>query len=381
MRFVTPVLLAACLVIPASAGAKSYLPLHGQDYFGVSDTGDIAGYQEFSQHIDDHPAVLQTFHVWGTHPWRAVGRWTQTQTRGMLSISTTDDYSGEEIISPRQIAMGRGDNYPLMLNRRFSALHETVYIRLLPEMNGHWNPYCAYNDDGSFRGNAHSTKWFKQAWRRFTLIVRGGDRSVINHKLMHLGLPRIHRAKSAGAYRHTNVVPRHLPRANVAMQWVPQTSGSPDLGSNGPAAYWPGSRYVDWVGADIYAKFPNFEGLSRLYAQYANKPFLIGEWSPWDYDSPGFVKKLFGWARRHGRTRLLVYYQAFGSANPHHIEEYPNAEAMLERELNGHRFDPFAPGAVRPTPPPPDGGVPTPKTFTSPPTASASAVVDSDLIH
>jgi hypothetical protein len=286
---------------------------------------------------------MQTFHVWGTHPWRAIRRWTVTKTRGMLSISTTDDYSGEEIVSPRQIAMGRGDRYPLALNRRLADLHETVYVRFLPEMNGHWNPYCAYNVDGSYRGAAHSTHWFKEAWRRFTLILRGGERSAINHKLMHLGLPRIQRAKSAGDY-NPDRVPRHLPRANVAMQWVPQTSGSPDLSANGAPAYWPGSRYVDWVGADIYAKFPNFKGLNWLYGKYSHQPFLIGEWSPWDYDSPGVVKRLFGWAQRHHRVRLLVYYQAFGATNPHHIEDYPQAEAVLQRELNGARFDPYAPG-------------------------------------
>jgi hypothetical protein len=52
---------------------------------------------------------------------------------------------------------------------------------------------------------------------------------------------------------------------------------------------------------------------------------------------------------------------------------------MLEKELNGPRFDPYAPGAVRPEPPPPDGGVPTPKSYVSPPAATSSAAVDTDL--
>jgi hypothetical protein len=281
----------------------------------------------------------------------------------MLSISTTDDYSGEEIITPRQIAMGRGDAYPLMLGRRFAQEQETVYVRLLPEMNGHWNPYCAYSSDGSYRGNAHATKWFRQAWRRFTLIIRGGRRSVINHKLMRLGLPKIMRARNAGEYRDLDV-PNRLPTPHVALQWVPQTHGSPNIAANLPRPYWPGRRYVDWVGADIYAKFPNFEGLNRFYNDFRRKPFLIGEWSPWDYDSPAFVSRLFGWARRHPRTKLLVYYQAFGETNPHHIDNYPASLDVIERALNGPAFDPFAPGSIRPVPEPPDGGVTTPKSFT-----------------
>ncbi len=357
--------IASLGILAELAAAKSYAPKGDRSYFGISDSGEVAQFDEFSLHVDDHPAVLQTFHVWGTHPWRALGRWAQTQTRGMLSISTTDDYSGEEIISPRQIAKGRGDDYPLMLARRFAAEKETVYIRLLPEMNGHWNPYCAYSSDGSYRGGDHSTKWFRQAWRRFALIVRGGPRRAINHKLKKLGLPKIMRAKTAGDYEQLDI-PQRLPRPRVALQWVPQTHGSPNIGANLPGAYWPGGRYVDWVGADMYAKFPNFVGLNRFYRDFRHKPFLIGEWSPWDYDSPAFVSRLFGWARRHERARLLVYYQAFGEANPHHIENYPASMAVVERELNGHAFDPFAPGWKRPVPPPPDGGVPTPRSFTEP---------------
>ena len=352
----------ALIALPQGAGASAFLPKGGANYFGVSDTGEVAGYEEFAADIDDHPAVLQTFHVWGTNPELALGRWAQTQTRGMLSISTTDDYSGEEIISPREIARGRGDIYPLMLARKFSNRGETVYIRLLPEMNGHWNPYAAYNSDGSFRGSEHKTGWFRQAWRRFAVIIRGGPRSVVNHKLVELGMPKLMRAKRAGEYAELDV-PAKLPRPRIAMLWVPQTHGSPNIVENLPRAYWPGSRYVDWIGADIYAKFPNFAGLNRFYKEFRGKPMLIGEWSPWDYDAASFVTRLFGWARRHERVRMLVYYQAFGDTNPHHIDHYPAAQATLERLLNGPAYDPFAPGWNRPVPPPPDGGVPTPMSF------------------
>ena len=31
----------------------------------------------------------------------------------------------------------------------------------MPEMNGHWNPYCAYNANGSRRGGDHATSDFQ----------------------------------------------------------------------------------------------------------------------------------------------------------------------------------------------------------------------------
>ena len=68
----------------------------------------------------------------------------------------------------------------------------------MAEMNGHWNAYSAYNADGSARRHGHSARWYRLAWRRFTLILRGGSRDRINRRLVRMGLPRILRAKSAG---------------------------------------------------------------------------------------------------------------------------------------------------------------------------------------
>ena len=97
----------------------------------------------------------------------------------MLSLSTAPG-GGGEVISPKQIAQGRDDHYMLRLGESIKASKQVVYIRLMAEMNGHWNPYSAYNANGTPRGNGHTTKWFKAAWRRFDLIVKGGKRKSIN---------------------------------------------------------------------------------------------------------------------------------------------------------------------------------------------------------
>ena len=44
---------------------------------------------------------------------------------------------------------GHGDRYILKLNQSIARSKQVVYIRLFPEMNGYWNPYSAYNADGS----------------------------------------------------------------------------------------------------------------------------------------------------------------------------------------------------------------------------------------
>ncbi len=301
--------LIVVVVVAAPPGAsagwhpRSYEPPHGRAFHGVSGTvGKERDFQRFRGWVGAHPAVLQAFFPWGTSLTHgALPLWHRTSTRGMLSLGTR--IGDREIIRPGQIARGHGDGYIVRLNRSIAAhSHQVVYIRLMAEMNGSWNAYCAYNADGSARGHGHSTRSFRRAWRRFTLIIRGGNVARINARLRAMDMPAV-RAKGVG---------RRLPHPKVAMVWNPQTIGSPAVSGNAPRRYWPGRRYVDWVGADIYSKFasPGIRAaLSRFYADYRGLPFEIGEYSPWDADPGAKVHEvavsLVGPARARPDARVL----------------------------------------------------------------------------
>ena len=239
-----------------------------------------------------------------------------------------------ELLSPAAIANGEGDTYPLNLNSAIAQWNQPVYLRLLAEMNGEWNPYCAYNRDGSFRGPAHSPTQYRRAWRRFALIVRGGPVSVINAKLARLGMPPIQAP-----------VPEVLPVPPVALMWVPHSSPTPNIPANRAEVYWPGRKYVDWVGTDIFSTAPNWKNLNAIYKDFNRKPFVIGEYAPFGEDDAAYVKRLFGWSRRHKRAKLLVYYQGFGHDPTFDIARFPAARAILRSRLAGARFLPFAYGA------------------------------------
>lgn len=332
--------LAALLVLPATAlGGERYAPPGKGIYTGVSDTGSKQDYFDFTEAVGTHVAVLQGFELWGRWPEETRQRWNRTETRGMLSISTAPCYECEEVISPRSIRRGGGDGYLLRMNAHLAEWDRPTYIRLLPEMNGHWNPYAAFNEDGSRRGSSHSTAQFRKAWRRSVLIIRGGATKRINRRLRRSGMPPI---------RSSSRVPRRIPRTKTSFLWVPQTAGSPNLRANRPQAYWPGARYVDWVGADIYGKFPNFAGLNDFYRDFRRKPFLIGEWSPWDVDDPAFVRRLHRWVESHRRAKMMVYYQGFGPGNPFEIQHYPASERALRRQLRDPRYLARAPDTRRP---------------------------------
>lgn len=358
---------AALALAPAAAQAslpqgKAYAPSDGRAYHGVSDTGRVGDFLDFSDQVGAHPALLQDFFHWRVPlTTGALYRWGATDTRGVLSLSTMPG-SGGEVITPQQIAEGRDDLYVLRLARTIEETGQTVYIRLMAEMNGHWNAYSAFNADGSPRRNGHSTFWFKRAWQRFTLLIRGGPRAEINRRLVRLNLPRILRARSqndpvyeGGADGTPLPVPEQLPQPRVAMMWVPQSFGSPNIAGNQPDDYWPGGRYVDWVGIDIYSKFAGaFDEGKAFFEKYDRWPFVIGEYGPWDNDYGGaFTGELLRWAEAHDRVKMALYYRSVTPDNPYNLQFYPGAEKALRNHMDERRWLEYAPGVRALTDPPP----------------------------
>jgi hypothetical protein len=372
-------LAAGCLALLAAAPAqaKTYAPRGDRAWHGVSDTGSVADFDEFSNQVDAHPALLQDFFHWRVPlTTGALYRWGQTDTRGVLSLSTATG-EGEEVITPQQIAQGRDDRYMLRLARTIDETGQTVYIRLMAEMNGHYNAYSAFNADGSARHNGHSTLWYRKAWRRFTLIVRGGSRTKINRRLVRMGMPRILRAKSqndpiyeGGPDGIPLPVPSVLPSPQVAMMWVPQSFGSPNIAGNQPADYWPGGKYVDWVGFDIYSAYAGALGRDKAFLRnYRHKPVVIGEYGPWNNDTGGsFTGALLRWAERTERVKAMIYYRGVDTANSYNLQYYPGAQKALRNHLRKPHWAPFAPGvqALDDPPPPPPAEVSRPQPRAAP---------------
>jgi hypothetical protein len=359
-------LLATALLAAAlpAAQAKPYAPQNGRAFHGVSDTGHVEDFNEFSEQVGAHQALLQDFFHWRVPlTTGALYRWGATDTRGVLSLSTATG-SGEEKITPQQIAEGRDDPYILRLARTIAETGQTVYIRLMPEMNGHWNAYSAYNSDGSARHGGHSTRWYRRAWRRFTLLVRGGSRRELNERLVRMGLPRIYRAASQNDPVYNGgpdgvplPVPEELPQPRVAMMWVPQSFGSPNIAGNQPADYWPGREYVDWIGFDLYSKFAGAFDRDRAFVdQYRGFPVVIGEYGPWDNDHSGaFTDSLLDWAEAENRVKMVLYYRSVDTENLFNIQFYPGAQDVLRHHLDKSRWLEFAPGVRQltdPVPPP-----------------------------
>jgi hypothetical protein len=343
--------LAATLALAGApnAGADLLLPPGKKIWFGASDTGDPAQFGEFSSAVDKHPAVIESFRNWGSDFPESIRRWQTARARPMIHVTTADNNDGHEILTPRAIAQGAGDDYLIRLNRLFSEKDMRGYLRPLGEPNRCLNVYASYDCGGGVRDAAHRTRWYKLAFRRFYVIVHGGGKAkTINRRLAEAGLGPL------------NATVGGLPKAPVAIIWSPLPSGSPTVPQNRPRHYWPGARWVDWAGTDFYASYPEWKSLTGLYNRYPNKPFALTEWGVEDGDDPGFVDKLFTWVERHPRCKMLVYYQDFGSTSSYRIQNYSSSLAVLKDRLHSGAFPAYAPAAPH-LPPPPQGGVGTPR--------------------
>jgi hypothetical protein len=349
--------LAAVVGIGGSASARPYTAPDGKVIVGVTGGRTVDGY---ARAAGKRPGVFQFFVAWGDQFGYAYRRAQQAGTGLMVHLSTYNGPGTKERITPRDIALGRGDRYLISLGRDFAAYHRPVYLRLLSEMNNAANPYSAFDASGSARGQAHARAWFRQAWRRTYLVVKGGRVSTIDARLRALGMSRVRvplakartgahgKAPSARAARARRHRVRWLARSKVAFQWAPMTAGSPNIAANRPDAYWPGGAYVDWVGTDFYSRFPNFRGLDRFYAnkRYAGKPFVFGEWAMWGNDNAGFMRQFFAWVAAHPRVRMLAYNQGNRTNGPFRLYRYPSASRVMRKALRSPRYTGRTPGGA-----------------------------------
>jgi glycosyl hydrolase family 26 len=173
------------------------------------------------------------------------------------------------------ISSGRWD---ALLGRRADtcrAFGEPLYLRWAPEFNGSWNPCYGRGRD------------FAAAWRHIVTLFR-----------------------SAGA-------------TNVRWVWCPIALEERHRAPEDWRAYYPGDRFVDWVGMDGYnwgtarswSRWQRFEAIfGPLYGEYARrKPMMICEVA---CAEQGGDKS--AWIRRMGeslagplsRVRALVWFHA-----------------------------------------------------------------------
>jgi hypothetical protein len=290
MRRLTLTAVLVALVVPASADSAVRLGI----------VGDKARFHRQTGQVSQINMKFTTWNTLLTRPDLMDERLFNDHRPIPMITLTTRNHDDREVITPRGIARGYGDKYLIRISAAANRFGSESYIRPLAEMNGHWNPYCAYNKNGSYRGDAYSTKNFRQAFRRIYLIMHGGLRSDLNARLKNLGMP---------ALRTTHDLPEN---PFVKVFWNPQGFGSPNIRQNSANSYYPGGKYVDVFGNDLYdiGYRAAWEANLTLFKSHASKPFLIGEWGLWGIDDPAFIRHMAHFVSSHPRVEGLVWYKS-----------------------------------------------------------------------
>jgi hypothetical protein len=330
MRLALLAILTA-LLLPAAAAADPYTAPGNKVLWGGQGGYKPGAIGAFTQQSGKHPAVFNYFIDWrGDFNWLGLrlDDAARAKSHAMLSVGTE-----ETGLSLRDLARGGGDGFLVGLNRLVGERDQVVYLRPLSEMNNVNNPYSPIDHSGRSRGPAFTPAWFKKAWRRIALVVRGGDVARIDSKLKRLGLPPVR--TGAG----------ELPRAKIALMWVPLSFGNPETERMHPRHFWPGKAYVDWVGTTWYSRYRNSSAFHAFYSNrmWRSKPFAFAEWGIWGADVPSFVHQFFGFLKSHPRVRMAVYYQSASLKPEFALANHPASRAALRRAVKWPRLTGVAP--------------------------------------
>lgn len=188
---------------------------------------------------------------------------------------------------------------------------EPVFVRPLNEMNGDWDPWCAW-----FFGK--DTDLYILAWRHIVNIF-----------------------KEVGA-------------DNVLFVWNPHDRSYPAFTWNNPHQYYPGDDYVDWIGltgynngtshpADVWREFEDiYRPLYNDYLKrYPHKPFMITEFSCNETggDKAAWISAgLAALAENYPNIRIANWFDAQDNMWLYQLDSSPQAFEAFRKGLSQEMF-------------------------------------------
>jgi Glycosyl hydrolase family 26 len=299
LAIVVAVVIAAAAVIIAvsrfvsstgSAAAAAPLPTNQASYLGVYERGALQAYQpvsRFARATGQQPNLVGYYSGWG-EPFET--SFAETVSRhGAITIVQWDP----TLASVPKIVSGGYDSYLQSFARSVRTFGRQVVIGFGHEMNAYWYSW----------GYGHlPARTFAAAWRHIVTLFR------------------------------------HQGTSNVTWLWTLQA----DEPGTGPiASWWPGEKYVTWVGIDGYYYRPSETFISIFGKTIAEVraltglPILLSEVAVGP--QAGQARKipdLFEGMRHYG-TLGLVWFDIAQHNGVYHqdwrVEDNPLAETAFRR--------------------------------------------------
>jgi hypothetical protein len=267
--------------------ADATLTASPASYLGVYAAGPPRDYQPvatFATAAGRQPNIVGYYSGWGEPFAKSFAE--RARLHGAATIVQIDP----TYASIQGIAAGNYDSYLRSYADSVREFAHVVIIGFGHEMNAPWYPW-------GYRHVSAST--FVAAWRHFVTLfrVQGAD--------------------------------------NVVWLWTINA----DRSDTGPiASWWPGARYVTWVGIDGYYIRPSdaftsvFGNTIRRVQTFTSKPVLLSETAVGPYAGHAKIANLFAGMRRY-RTLGLIWFDMKQHQGIYHqdwrIEDSPAAEAAF----------------------------------------------------
>jgi hypothetical protein len=295
--------LALGAVAPNGAGTPAVSSL----YLGI--TGDPA---RFQGQTGQRSAVRQVFLSWDQG--RTFGKkipvlLASLRPIPMVHLGTGGPRGASEAIKPLQIALGRGDAFLVTVNEGVAAFGDLVYLRLMSEMNHFRWFHSAFHENGASKGPQYSPEAYRKAFARMYLVLHGGPVDTINAGLRRLGLPPL---TVAAADLPAN------PPSKLRIIWNPLGGGAPVIPANAATRFYPGDRYVDLIGNDMYTSNGVYSADKNealyAFARAHRKPYSFPEYGLAGGDFPDFIRYVCTFIREHAGIELAAYYEAKGGS-------------------------------------------------------------------
>jgi hypothetical protein len=299
-RLLAVAAIAALAAVPLASGTTAQ-PAVSKLYLGIA--GDPS---RFKNQTGQASTIKHVFIGWDqgrTYATRLPVLLRQLGPIPMLHIGTGGPLGKFEVITPLQIAEGKGDAFLVALNQAIAEYGGLVYLRLLSEMNHFEHFHSAYNADGSSRGLRYSPPTYRKMFARMHLLLHGGSAAEINATLKKLGVPPY-----AG-----DDLPA-IPPTKLRIIWNPLGGGQPEVRGNAFFRFYPGDSYLEIVGNDLYGAYGQYAGPQNevlyAFAREHGKPFALPEWGVKSTDYPAFVKYVCTFIRSHSGIELAAYYKS-----------------------------------------------------------------------
>ena len=352
----TPAVRNFVVSVPTPTPLERFEPPAGQVYAGMSSTmvsGDVNdAVAKWISYVNTMggkaPAISHTFTGWNV-------QWS-------FDLSVADARGATPMISwqsgdtlPPAIANAgvstsgkRNDEIILRNAKILRDYGKPVFLRIDHENNAHWFKWSAYNQDGSPR--SFTTDDYKQMWQRIFILFEGGKVSDINAKLSALGMPPLDPNAHPAGLPSTSDPDSVFPAANnVAFVYGPQcVPGTPNIAGNRWADYYPGDKYVDWVGGTTYDRTwdysidQKFAFIKQYYDQFSgpnssgHKPFMFSEYAVTDVlgDDPAYMQRLLDFQATHPKVKALIYFNHLApDGRDYRLESFPQSAAKLRNAV------------------------------------------------